>query len=69
MGTKSNLKCCEVTVHVDDEACCQKIEKAQKIIFQKGAGIEGKCVKDILSKQSLVLMQVSVFLPYIAYLA
>jgi hypothetical protein len=69
MGTKSNLKYREVTVHVDDEACRQKIEKARKIIFQKGAGIEGKHVKDILSEQSLVPMQVSVSLPYIAYLA
>jgi hypothetical protein len=32
-----------------------KIEKAWKLIFWKGARIEGKHVKDILGLQSLIL--------------
>jgi hypothetical protein len=69
MGTKSNMKCREATAHVDDEARHQKIEKARKLIFRKGARIKGKHVKDILGLQSLVPTRASLSLTACCVLA
>lgn len=60
METKSDMTHREAATCVDDEAHRQKIKKVWKLIFWKGAGIEGKHIKDILNPQSLIPTRVSV---------
>ena len=59
MGTKRDMHNREVTVRVDDNACRWSIKQARKLIFQKGARINGKHIRGILDPQSLVPTRVS----------
>lgn len=44
---------------VDDPERLYKIRRARKLIFENGKGVESKVVKDILSDQSLIPVNVS----------
>lgn len=44
---------------VDDQARRKKIDHARKLIFQRGAPVDGKRVKSILNSESLVPTRVS----------
>jgi hypothetical protein len=68
MGTKPDMHNREVTVRVDDNARQWSIKRARQLIFQMGARINGKRIRNILDPQSLVPTRVSFkFLYYVSH--
>jgi hypothetical protein len=59
MGMKIDLENRQATQRVDDERRHRKVEKARRLIFQHGVGINGQRIKKILQDESLVPTRVS----------
>jgi hypothetical protein len=59
MGMKADMKHRETTARVDTQARRYDINRARKFVFEKGARIDGKHIKDLLGPQSLVPTRVS----------
>ncbi|KAG2739979.1 hypothetical protein P692DRAFT_20756128 [Suillus brevipes Sb2] len=54
MGTESDMNDRMTLQRVDDQARRKKIDQARKLIYQRGAPVDGKRVKSILNSESLV---------------
>lgn len=54
MGTTTDLQNRITLQHVDDSARRAKIAKARKLVYEKGAGINGSTVKTTLCEESMV---------------
>jgi hypothetical protein len=59
MGTEGDMLDQLTLQRVDDQARCNKINRARKLIFERGAPVDGKRVKSILNSESLVPTRVS----------
>jgi len=59
MGTEGDMLDRLTLQRVDDQARRNKINRARKLIFERGAPVDGKRVKSILNSESLVPTRVS----------
>jgi hypothetical protein len=59
MGTEGDMNDRITLRRVDDQARRNKIDRARKLIFQRGAPVDGKRVKSVLNSESLVPTRVS----------
>lgn len=59
MGTEGDMNDRITLRRVDDQARRNKIDRACKLIFQRGAPVDGKRVKSVLNSESLVPTRVS----------
>jgi hypothetical protein len=59
MGTEGDMNDRMTLQRVDDQAHRKKIDLARKLIYQRGAPVDGKRVKSILNSESLVPTRIS----------
>lgn len=59
MGAEGDMNDRMTLQRVDDQARRKKIDQARKLIYQRGAPVDGKRVKSILNSESLVPTRVS----------
>jgi hypothetical protein len=59
MGTKLDMEHRETMQRVDNKQRQHRIEEARKLIFRKGASVDGASVKALLNAESYVPIRVS----------
>ena len=54
MGTGADLQMRVTHARVDDHSRCVKVAKARRLVYEKGAGISGTSITNILGVESMV---------------